>query len=215
MRCKSLKRHLNQRQKVNISYLQILRLSLTKAIGDYFSIGPSSTKVFKNWPELEADHDRVAWYPQLAYVRSNGEYLIPPEDLLPSATKTSEESAPPIKIHRHLRSRLQRILLEQLQRIGLSVQYGHRVTKYMEDAKKGIIELENGEQMEADIVVAADGIGTRSYELVLGKPTRARSSGYAMYRTCYPVEYALVDPEVDQRFKIQDNGRPVAELWLG
>lgn len=87
---------------------------------------------------------------------------------------------------------------------------------YYEDtaAGKGGVVLESGERLEADLVVAADGLGMKSYSLV-GQKVAARSSGYSIYRTAYLVEYALVDSQVAERFKMLDNGKSVNEIWLG
>jgi 2-polyprenyl-6-methoxyphenol hydroxylase-like FAD-dependent oxidoreductase len=109
------------------------------------------------------------------------------------------------------------MLLNQLATIGIQVEWKHRVIDYFEDAElgKGGVVLESGEKIEADVAIAADGLGTKSHRLVVGKKTEAKSSGYAIYRTAYPVEHALVDPEVAERFKILENGKSVNEIWVG
>ena len=75
--------------------------------------------------------------------------------------------------------------------------------------------FKDGSRHEAYLVVAADGVRSPSWSLVAGHPVPARSSGGAIYRTAFPVEIAMVDPMVAERFKVQDNGRSVMELWLG
>jgi 2-polyprenyl-6-methoxyphenol hydroxylase-like FAD-dependent oxidoreductase len=109
------------------------------------------------------------------------------------------------------------MLLAQLAAIGVQVEWKHRVVEYYEDLAtgKGGVVLDSEEKLEADLVVAADGLGTKSHKLVVGKKIEARSSGYAIYRTAYPVDFALVDPQVAERFELLENGRSVNEIWVG
>ena len=64
------------------------------------------------------------------------------------------------------------------------------MTSYSEDAerRKGIARTKDGELHEADMVIAADGIGSRSAELIQneGSDGEARNSGYALFRATYP-----------------------------
>lgn len=43
----------------------------------------------------------------------------------------------------------------------------------------------------------------------------AQSSGTAIFRAAYPVELAVQDPMVAERFKLVEDGRTVFELWTG
>lgn len=49
----------------------------------------------------------------------------------------------------------------------------------------------------------------------MGEQVDAKGSGYAIYRTAYPIELALADPQVAEHFKLLENGRSVFELWMG
>ena len=115
---------------------------------------------------------------------------------------------------RHLRPRFQQILLSQLELIGLSVEYGNYIVKYQETSDKGYAVLGDGSRIEADLVVAADGIGTKSGQL-LGHPLRARSSGSAVYRCAYPVEIVDDDPVLKEHFRLHENEGGVSEMWMG
>lgn len=56
-----------------------------------------------------------------------------------------------------------------------------RVLRYYETETRAGVETDEGEVFEADIVIAADGIGSKSQAIVGGK-VRAASSGRAMWR---------------------------------
>lgn len=65
--------------------------------------------------------------------------------------------------------------------MGIYVEFNQRVVDYYEDIKygKGGVVMEDGSRYEADIVIAADGVGSRSQGLVGGQ-VRAISSGRAI-----------------------------------
>ncbi|KAL3703093.1 hypothetical protein TMatcc_010281 [Talaromyces marneffei ATCC 18224] len=122
-----------------------------------------------------------------------------------------------IPFSRHHRPKFVAALLAQVKGLGIEVTFGAKVTDYLEDADKqkaGIV-LESGERIEADVVIAADGIGTKSHKLVNGGDDRAYSSGISIFRTSFPVELALSDPEVRDRWPLLDGNVPCLEIWGG
>ena len=58
-------------------------------------------------------------------------------------------------------------------------------------------------------MVAADGIGTRSWNLVQGSKENPISSGFAVLRATYPVERALASPIFAKDFNEVNEGRMV------
>ena len=51
--------------------------------------------------------------------------------------------------------------------------------------------------------------------LPMGEKVDAKGSGYAINRSAYPVELALADPHVAERFKLLEDGRSVLEICMG
>lgn len=109
------------------------------------------------------------------------------------------------------------MLYEQLGQIGLDVEFNKEVVEYFEDEARGRagVLLKDGSRMEADLVVAADGVRGKSWSLVAGQPVPARSSGDAMFRVAFPVEHVLSDPEIVQRFPFDASGRSIIHLIFG
>lgn len=108
------------------------------------------------------------------------------------------------------------MLTEQLAQVGLKVEYDMQVREYFEDiskAKAGVV-VKDGFRLEADLVIAADGVRGNSWPLVAGEPVPARSSGDAIFRVAYPVELALADPMIAERFPLRDDGYSVMEMWV-
>ena len=186
-------------------------------LGDFFSIGPAACAAFKHWPALDAEHKAASRLPYISYYLLTGERFV---EHKPMTAVTTDGHGHPyetlLEWHRHHRPTLQAILLRQLNAIGNKVEYGRRAITYSETNTRGMVELENGEKLEADVVVAADGLGTCSYDLVLGHQVRARSSGYAVYRTAFPVDIITADPELAEHFKLLPiPGTTPIEMWLG
>lgn len=108
-------------------------------------------------------------------------------------------------------------LLSQVKSLGINVTFGMKVIDYFDNSEKqraGVI-LENGEKIEADIVVAADGIGTKSNKLVNGGDDRAYSSGISIFRTSFPAELTMSDHEIRNRWPLLEGGIPHLEIWGG
>lgn len=183
--------------------------------GDFFTIGPSATKAFRSWPEMMEENERIAYDPWVSYHKHTGECIIPPGPMTWEASSTDDSNTAdvPKRLYRHHRPKFQSMLLKQLEKIGLKVEYSHRVVSYFEGSEKGGVVLDNGEKIQADVIVAADGVGTKSYDLVAGRKIEAKSSGSSIFRTAYPVELALADVEIAGRFKMLENGKSVNEIW--
>ena len=50
--------------------------------------------------------------------------------------------------------------------------------------------------LTADLVVAADGVGSKSWELVAGRKEAPISSGFVLYRVTFPAAPALENPVI-------------------
>lgn len=167
-------------------------------------------------------NEEIAFHPYMAWHNIKGERLNGPINM-----EFGPDSQDPIvhedqiskQIYRHSRPKFHLMLETQLEMAGIKVQYGKRAIRYIDEdpakSQRAGVELDNGEILEADVVVAADGIGSHSTRVTLGYEVPARSTGFAIYRAAYPVDIALSDPEIKERFPLQPDGRPVAELWLG
>jgi 2-polyprenyl-6-methoxyphenol hydroxylase-like FAD-dependent oxidoreductase len=64
------------------------------------------------------------------------------------------------------------------------------------------------------LVVAADGVGSKSWLAVSGEDTKARSSGFSVYRVVYPTKLALQNPTIAERFPVGDAKGDIIRVWL-
>ncbi|KAL2173102.1 uncharacterized protein P884DRAFT_212997 [Thermothelomyces heterothallicus CBS 202.75] len=184
--------------------------------GDLIIIQPSAVAVFRHWPdmyrEIEADKVDAPMY----YVRHTGEVIYGPS----KPTYNDPEHAAERKKHPfvgpvQIRKKFYRMLLRQVARLGLRVEYGQRVERYFEDEKAGVagVVVADGSVRAAHVVVAADAFRSGSELLVAGEHMPTRSSGMSVYRCAYAREPAAGDPAVEARWP-RGSGQ-TKEYWLG
>lgn len=181
--------------------------------GDSFTVGPSALNTFKHWPEMEKRCYDIAYYPLIAQYNVQGEKIAGPMEIGSLISLKDGQT----RIARHMRPEFHGILLEQLQKMGIDVEYDKEVANYFEDnstEKAGVI-FQDGSRYSADLVIAADGVRSASWTLVTGRPVATKSSGNAVFRSAYPVEYALADPVIAEHFKLTEDGRSVIEMRTG
>ncbi|KAJ5296099.1 hypothetical protein PENANT_c021G02786 [Penicillium antarcticum] len=189
---------------------------LNKVPGDSFTIGPTAIRAVQQWPDMAVENEKIADSPWISWHKLNGEKISGPEPLRfnPTVSSSGKDEAPQ-RVYRHSRPAFHKMLSDQAERIGIFVEYGKRVTGYYESGDKAGVTLKDGEKIESDLVISSDGVGSKSSMVTMGREMRARSSGLAMYRAAYPVELAMVDPMVQERFQLLEDGTSVGELWMG
>lgn len=193
-------------------------LSLSK--GDFFSIGLNIIRHFHNyWPSLAAECERINYPGWVSYHKITGERISGPEPAPFGDSKVLlyNGTEKVIPYNRHSRPKFVGALLAQVKSLGIEVTFGTKVTEYFDDIenqKAGVI-LEDAKRLTADLVVAADGVGTKSNRLVNGHDVQAYPSGFSIFRTCFPVEIAISDPDIRDRWPLLDGHRPYAEIWGG
>ena len=168
---------------------------------------------FKHYPELEKRRAAIAADPFFTMCGPTGEQTKGPMDMGQMLSK--EVSRERGWVYRYRRPQFAAILLDELKKTGVQVEYGKDAVDYFEDeaAKKAGVVLKDGTKIFADLVVAADGRRSRSWALVEGQPVPARSSGHAIFRCVVPAEDALADPEIAKRFPLVE-GRASIQMWF-
>ncbi|KIW04618.1 uncharacterized protein PV09_04365 [Verruconis gallopava] len=185
--------------------------------GDMYFMGLSATKFFKHWPEMAKEYDEISLHNcWMETFKHSGEMMIAPS--LVSARLRAQgldPNTPPGTFQ--MRPLVYRMFVRQLERLGIEVEYNKRIVDYKEDAEKGkaYAIASDGSRYEADVIIAADGVGSKSQKLVGGQ-VRAVSSGRAMWRAAFPIEHLEKDPKVKKHFKlVGPNGdEPIVRTWL-
>lgn len=184
--------------------------------GDSFNIGNSALRNISHYPSMEQRAEELRYSPWFIMCDENGEPQAPPieaSSFLAHGMPITDE----IKSWRYSRPQFHSMLLDQVAEIGLQVEYGNKVEEYFEDAsraKAGVV-ISNGSRLEADLVVAADGVRGASWSLVAGHPVPAESTGRALFRVAMPEEEALKIPGVAERWPKYEGDKPMLEMWTG
>nr|UYO77196.1 FAD-dependent monooxygenase [Trichoderma balearicum] len=183
--------------------------------GDLIIIQPSAVAIMRHWPDMYREIEEEKVDAPIYYVRHNGETIYGPSkptynDPEHAAERKNTPFVGPVQI----RKDFYRMLLRQVAKIGLAVEYGQRVDRYFEDEAAGLggVVVEDGSVRVAHIVVAADAFRSRSELLVAGEHMPTRSSGMSVYRCAYPRELAANDEAVQRRW---GSGTSSKEYWLG
>lgn len=180
-----------------------------------FFIGMSCTKFMIHWPTLANGYDEItaheAW---LQTLKHSGASMIEPLKISDRLKRSGAGiSTPPATLQ--MRPLLYSLLLRQAEHLGIEVQYGMRVLSFREDETKGkaYCRTETGEEFEADVIIAADGIGSRSQDVTGGK-AKARKSGRAIWRAAFASHHLEKDRDVKEFFKTMPGNEPILRAWL-
>ncbi|KAI5860578.1 FAD/NAD(P)-binding domain-containing protein [Durotheca rogersii] len=186
--------------------------------GDMYFMGHSATTWFRHWPELAKEYASIsmnnAWIETLKH---DGERMIPP---LKVSERLRQEGAdpntPPGAFQ--MRPLIYQMYLNEVQRQKITIQFGRRVVDYFEDQERqraGVV-TDKGDRFEADVVIAADGIGSKCQKLVGGQ-VKAMSSGRAMWRAAFPIHLLDKNPAIKEFLHMvgPNHDEPIVRSWLG
>ncbi|EME88646.1 uncharacterized protein MYCFIDRAFT_80018 [Pseudocercospora fijiensis CIRAD86] len=179
--------------------VKILERSKKASVGgDMFTIGASGLRLLDNYPGMLREYDETSihnlW---MRYCKWTGEQL---GDTFPFAkgAKGAEQykhaDRPPMTTAP--RPLFHAMLCHQLERFGIKVQYGMNVRDFYEDAERGVggVVTEDGSKFEADIVVAADGLHSKSRDLIPTVVEDAQPTGRTVFRGTIPLDIIEADP---------------------
>lgn len=115
------------------------------------------------------------------------------------------------------RPRLIGLLYDYVCMLGIPLAFGKRVLEYYEKPENGIAGCitDEGERFEGNLVVAADGVVSKSWLAVSGQNTKPKSSGFSVYRVVYPTKLAMQNPQIVERFPIHEGKGDICRVWLG
>ncbi|CCC05103.1 hypothetical protein SMACR_07760 [Sordaria macrospora] len=189
--------------------------------GDMYFMGLSATKFFKHWPEMAKEFDEIslhnAW---IETYKHEGELVIPPIKVSVRLREAGLDPNTPPGLFQ-MRPLVYRMYIRQVERLGIPITFNKKVVDYWEDIQsgKGGVTTEDGDRYEADVVIAADGVGSKAQKLVGGQ-VRAMKSGRAMWRAAFDIKYLDKNPEIKEFFSMhtpKEGGKPepIVRTWLG
>ncbi|KAK7187875.1 hypothetical protein DPSP01_013370 [Paraphaeosphaeria sporulosa] len=184
--------------------------------GDMYFMGLSATRFLKHWPDLMEEYKSIslhnAW---IETFKHSGEVIITPKKVADRLRAQGlDPGTPPGEFQ--MRPLVYKMFVSAVEKHGVSVEFNRKVVDYFENEKTGKAGCvtADGTTYEADVVIAADGVGSKSQKLVGGQ-VRAKPSGRAMWRAAFPIEHLDKNPEVKEAFKMMPNNEPIVRTWLG
>ncbi|KAI0805218.1 hypothetical protein GGR55DRAFT_284199 [Xylaria sp. FL0064] len=195
------------------------RMDDINTAGDMYFMGHSAIQFFRHWPDLLREYESIsmsnAW---LETFKHSGERTIPPMKVSDRLRRAGmDPKTPPGSFQ--MRPLVYKMFVRQVEKLGIKIEFGKKVVDYCEDEsrQKAVAITDQGERFEADIVIAADGVGSKSQKLVGGQ-VRARSSGRAMWRAAFTSDHLDKNPEVKEffgRMGGENNDEPIVRTFLG
>ncbi|KAH7320656.1 hypothetical protein B0I35DRAFT_450412 [Stachybotrys elegans] len=182
-------------------------------IGDTFGILPPALVTLRHFPSLLQEFEATSYDALFSFYSHVGRKLLGVGEA-PWNQPGAKHAAEGVRVP-WIRSRygLVAALEGQVRRLGIPIEYGKNVISYAEDGTKAAVQTDEGRVYHGDLVVAADGVGTKSHKHVLGSVARPISSGAAAYRGMIPIS-RLKDISDDAKKRYLSSDRPEFRVYL-
>nr|A0A2I6PIZ8.1 RecName: Full=FAD-dependent monooxygenase nodY2; AltName: Full=Nodulisporic acid biosynthesis cluster protein Y2 [Hypoxylon pulicicidum]AUM60057.1 FAD-dependent oxygenase [Hypoxylon pulicicidum] len=154
--------------------------------GDSIIIGSNGGRIFGKWGRGEVRNAMQAW-----------RYTPTHADIYDTAGRFMAQSEIPKAaddMYFTLRGRLAKTFYEHAQSLGIDMRMGSKVTEFWEDSNRAGIVVE-GERFEADCVICADGIHSKSRSLFTSLNAQPFRSGFSIFRGKADANAIIADPD--------------------
>ncbi|KAF9870378.1 hypothetical protein CkaCkLH20_12225 [Colletotrichum karsti] len=148
--------------------------------GDLVGVQSPVLHTMNQWPGFVEEMKKTAWPAFNHYKKYDGT----PIGIFP----IGDPDLPSIPLNRLV---FHALLHRYATDLGIPIKLSTAAVEYFETEEHGGVRLADGSTMTADLVVAADGIGSKSRLLVVGSNDRPVSTGLAIYRASFPVKPVL------------------------
>lgn len=178
-------------------------------IGAGIQIPPQTSRIFQSWG-IMTEMEKYCVTPSKFVLRrySDGKELsVSPVNDDDYVKKTY--GSPYWVAHR---ADFHRVLSSKAQAIGVKLQLGASVDGLEEIQTKPIVVLRDGQRLTADLVVACDGIKSRTREILQGKPDPPVDTGDIAYRILIPASEMRKHEEL--RVLVEGDMSPL-NYWMG
>ncbi|KAI1442024.1 hypothetical protein F5Y02DRAFT_410424 [Annulohypoxylon stygium] len=186
------------------------------SIGDIVGVGPSAWSCLRHYPGMLKEYAETGIDALMTPCHLDGQPALEPFEMEFNRPGAAEHAAYPVRaVGVSGRADLARMFLNQCKRLGIPVTYGVSIVDYEDGNGTGVAISEDGKRYEADVIVAADGIGSKSYKLILGEPVRPVGTGYTVYRAAMTCDELPEDcPLIKQNLE-KSGARPEGRLYMG
>ncbi|GKZ22571.1 hypothetical protein AbraCBS73388_008732 [Aspergillus brasiliensis] len=181
---------------------------------DIVAIGPSAWANLQKYPSMLEEWNRISIDCHTTFHYLDGRRAREPMEFEYNREIAAQHAAYPLRVRSVLgRAHLALMLLNQCKRLNIPITWNVPIVAYEEEAEIAVAISEDGRRFSGDIVIAADGIGSKSHGVVLGHPVRAIGTGYTCYRVMVSTESFKTVPSVQKALCEQE--RPEVRVYNG
>ncbi|KAL6405131.1 hypothetical protein AUP68_11975 [Ilyonectria robusta] len=170
--------------------------------GDVIQMPANGTRLMSRWGDVLEKIVKISASPDtMTIMNKDGKVL------LNQQLHTDFDGFPIVYGHR---GRIQQTFNEYAISLGVEIEWGASVSQVFEDeGSAGVIA--GGQKYEADFVIAADGVHSKSRSYVVGTVDRPKKSGFAVYRSWFPLQLLQDDPVTQE---IATSDKPLFKIWI-
>lgn len=156
---------------------------------------------------MQETYSSIIYRPAMNLLTHDGTFIGGPFEL----SESSDYRPVPVG-----RPKLIRALYDYSTSLGIPVTFGRRVVDYGESSEtnRAYAITDRGERFEGDVVIAADGIGSKVGKVMIGKQVKAISSGFSAYRVTYPTTLLHADPFLAKQYPLRDGDPDYCEVYM-
>ncbi|KAL0938119.1 FAD-binding domain protein [Colletotrichum truncatum] len=158
-------------------------------MGDVIVIGPSAWVTIDKYPSMADDYEKLKHDVLFSFKSQQGELLLGPQEIEWNWPGVAQHASHPRRIAGITSRRdIAEMLYNQVRRLGIEAKFSTHIVQFAENNDEGvaIARSSDGHEFIGDVVVAADGLGTKSHAVVLGQEVKAIASGYVCVRGSFP-----------------------------
>lgn len=211
--------HLVSHKLVRVAHSYETSLSpilIRNTVGDILVLGPSAWSTLHKYPSMLQEYNEVAIDAEFTPSHKDGRPVCPPVELEWNREGVANHAAYPIRVNTLIgRMSAANLYLNQCRRLGIPITWNTAIVDYEENtaAGYGVAVASDGTRYQADIIVAADGLASKSHRLVLGKHVRAVGTGYTIFRAGIPAADCPNAPLIKEVIRKSD--RPIGRAYAG
>ncbi|KAL4898433.1 hypothetical protein BDV59DRAFT_197342 [Aspergillus ambiguus] len=168
----------------------IERRPQNETFGEVIVITAPALRTPKKWPGFMEKARQEATTPEATFKKFDGTVI--------GTFPIGDPNNPSLPIYR---SKLHDVLYQYACELGIPVEFSAAAIDYFETEDHAGVVLSDNRRLTADVVVAADGVGSKSWKLVVGNNNPPISSGFVLYRVTFPAGPALENPVVAREFE--------------
>lgn len=165
-------------------------------------IPANATRLIAKWGDVLERIVQISVSPDTMTIMNNGGRV-----LLNQVLHTEFEGFPNIYGNR---GKIQQAFADHAASVGVDIRLGTTVTHVSESADGVSVHVDDQEH-KADVVIAADGVHSKSRSHVMGVNDRPKKSGFAVYRSWFSLELLENDPLTEE---IATCGTPLFQVWI-